>query len=298
MQQNTYKENFLLPSPNQDFSHYVSNNRVTCEGITAFAQTIYDYYKHHGRIFAWRNIQNPYYVVVSEIMLQQTQTHRTREKYEQFISTFVTVQSLATASLKDVLAAWQGLGYNRRAQSLHLFAQRVVAEFGGRIPDDPLVLVTFKGIGPATASSICAFAFNKPTVFIETNIRTVFIHCFFKNKAKVTDAEILPLVEQTLDRKQPCSWYYALMDYGVMLKKLYGNPNKKSAHYAVQSKFEGSNRQIRGAILKLLLEHNSLSLDALIFYLQKEPQRVATIAQDLLEEKLIEFKSNMFSLPM
>src|SRR5690606_15185162 len=153
--------------------------------IEEFKQLIWDFYAGNCRDFAWRNIENPYYILVSEIMLQQTQTHRVKAKYEEFLAVFPTIETLAQSSLRDVLLVWQGLGYYRRARYLHQIAIIIVNEYSGIVPSDPKVLQMFPGLGAATASSICTFAFNLPTVFIETNIRTVFIHHFFCDQEHV-----------------------------------------------------------------------------------------------------------------
>ncbi|MDD5674021.1 MAG: hypothetical protein PHC61_07660 [Chitinivibrionales bacterium] len=221
--------------------------------IARFRKTIYSYFIKWGRDLPWRHTKDPYCILISEIMLQQTQVNRVVEKYPQFIGTFPDVKSLAAAPTAKVLAEWQGMGYNRRALLLKKCAQTIMEEFNGKVPDKPQDLQTLPGIGWATANSITAFAFNQPTVFIETNIRAVFIDHFFKDKTAVSDDKILPLLEQTLDRKNPCRFYSALMDYGSMLKKQIPNPGRKSAHYTRQSKFEGSRRQLRGKILKTLL---------------------------------------------
>jgi len=220
--------------------------------IDFFRSLVWDYYAVNRREFVWRFEPDPYAVVVSEFMLQQTQTERVAQKYPPFLARFSSWRSLAAAPLADVIIAWQGLGYNRRARFLHLLAGRVINEFDGVLPNDPCVLKTCSGIGPNTAGSICAFAFNKPIVFIETNIRAVFIHTFFSDRDDVADAELLPLIKQTLDENNPREWYYALMDYGVYLKKQHKNPTRKSKHHTIQSKFSGSDRQIRGAILRQL----------------------------------------------
>jgi A/G-specific adenine glycosylase len=204
-------------------------------------------------------------------MLQQTQTDRVVEKYQLFIKTFPNFRSLAKSPLSKVLQVWQGMGYNRRAISLHKIAQIVVDKYQGKLPESVEELIELPGIGHYTASAIGAFAFNQPTAFIETNIRRVYIHFFFQKKRKVDDKDILPLVEQTVDKKNPREWYYALMDYGVMLGKQVPNPNRKSAHYAKQSKFEGSNRQIRGLILKILLKQPNLTESMLIKKLDYKP---------------------------
>ncbi len=255
--------------------------------ISLFQSFIWDFYHKQGREFAWRNVENPYHVVVSEIMLQQTQTHRVIQKYDAFIAAFPSFACLADASLRDVLSVWQGLGYNRRGMYLHKVAQKVCTEYNGQLPDSPEVLIMFPGIGKATAASICAFAFNQPTVFIETNIRTVFIHSFFSKKQQVSDADIIPLVEKTVDKENPREWYYALMDYGVMLKKVHPNPSRKSAHYIQQSKFEGSDRQIRGMIIKVLTERESISQEELISELERDSEHVKGIMDRLYSEGLL-----------
>ena len=197
-------------------------------------------------------------MLVSEIMLQQTQTGRVTEKFLNFTEEFPNFLALSKASLEDVLKAWQGLGYNRRAIALKKIANIVINDYQGILPDSIEILTTFPQIGHNTASSVAAFAFNKPSVFIETNIRRVYIYFFFHNKNKIPDKVIIPIVEKTLDKTNPREWYYALMDYGVMLKKLYPDLNKKSAHYRKQPPFKGSNKQIRGELLKLLLRSKML----------------------------------------
>ncbi|MBI5308166.1 MAG: Rrf2 family transcriptional regulator [Planctomycetes bacterium] len=213
---------------------------------------IYGYYREHGRTMPWRLTHSPYHILVSEIMLQQTQVQRVLEKYEPFLDAFPDFAALARAPLSEVLAQWQGLGYNRRAIALSRVSRMVLDDFHGVLPSSVDTLMTFPGIGHATASAIAAFAFLAPAVFIETNIRRVYIHCFFRNKDNVRDDEILPLVEMTLDVSNPREWYYGVMDYGVMLKKSLENPNRRCVHYQKQSPFEGSNQQIRGMILKAL----------------------------------------------
>jgi A/G-specific adenine glycosylase len=183
---------------------------------------------------------------------------RVSEKFLEFINKFPDFLTLSEAPLEYVLKAWQGLGYNRRAIALKKIAEIVLDTHDGKLPDSIDVLKSFPQIGHNTASSIMAFAFNLPTVFIETNIRRVFIYFFFRDKNLINDKDILPLVENTLDKKNPREWYYALMDYGVMLKKKFPDLNKKSSHYRKQSPFKGSNRQLRGQILKILIEQAAL----------------------------------------
>ena len=255
--------------------------------VTAFKEFIWNFYEQNRRDFAWRHTQNPYFVVVSEIMLQQTQTHRVISKYEQFIAAFPNFECLVAASLRDVLSVWQGLGYYRRARFLHQLAQIVVNEYGGVLPQDPKILQTLPGIGPNTAGSICAFAFNKPVIFIETNIRTVFIDSFFGAQESVSDKQLLPLIEASVDQDNPREWYYALMDYGVFLKSRKTNPSRKSAHYNKQSKFEGSDRQIRAKIVKMITEHEEVAHHVILKVIDKDIERVEKIINKLVAEDFI-----------
>lgn len=225
--------------------------------FSPFQKKIWDFYKINKRNFPWRDTTDFYKILVSEVMLQQTQTHRVAPKYQAFLEKFPTIQKLAKASNEDVLRIWSGLGYNRRALYLKRVAEIIIESKKTITPE---FLITLPGIGPNTAGSIYVFTANKPHVFIETNIRRVFIQEFFKDQDNISDKSILGLIEQTLDVKQPRDWYYALMDYGAHLAKIQTNPNRKSKHYTKQSKFEGSLRQTRGKILKLLLVQNKLQL--------------------------------------
>ena len=229
--------------------------------IKAFQKKIYAFFKDNRRDLPWRNTTDPYKILVSEVMLQQTQTSRVVEKYLAFIKSFPDTKTLAGATFPEVLRLWQGLGYNRRALWLKKSSEIISKDLGGIFPKTQEELTKLPGIGVNTAGAIAAFAFNKPVVFIETNIRRVFIHEFFSDQAEVFDKEILLLIEAALPPKDIREWYYALMDYGVFLKRQTTNPNRKSKHYAIQSKFEGSARQVRGQILKKLLKGRVLSTD-------------------------------------
>jgi len=226
--------------------------------INQFQEIVWGYYRAHKRNhLPWRqNIDDAnfaYYVLVSEIMLQQTQVNRVIDKFNQWMELFPTIFVLAAADLEIVLGAWSGLGYNRRPKYLLESAKIIVSKFKGQVPADISQLEALPGIGKATAAAIVVYAYNIPKVFIETNIRTVFIHHFFPLNMKVADTELFPLIERCLDRENPREWNWALMDYGSYLKQSFGNVSKNSKHYKKQSAFEGSSRQLRGNILKLLL---------------------------------------------
>jgi A/G-specific adenine glycosylase len=230
------------------------------------------------------------------MMLQQTQTTRVSSKYKDFLQSFPDFQSLAEASLENVLEMWQGLGYNRRAKALKEIATQVIENYNGNLPRSKEALKKFPQIGEATSSSIMAFAFNEPIAFIETNIRRVYLYFFFPGKNNVSDEEILPYVSKTLDKKNPREWYYALMDYGVMLKKRFPRLNKRSKHYRKQKPFKGSRRQIRGKILKLVLKNSSLRISEVYNDLNFSKERIDQVLNQLEKEGFIELKNGTISV--
>lgn len=255
--------------------------------VPRFQQTILGHYRRHGRSQPWRETTDPYAILVSEMMLQQTQTDRVMPKYRAFLDAFPTVQTLAAASLSQVLELWQGLGYNRRARHLRDSAVMIQSEFAGKFPRTPEDLQRLPGVGPYTASAVATFAFGHPCGFIETNIRRVFIHFFFADAQQVTDAQIMPLVEQALYRDDPRSWYYALMDYGAYLARLFPNPNRKSAHYARQGRFEDSTRQLRGRIVRHLTQHAGAEAAELALATGFPRERTAAALQAMVREGMV-----------
>lgn len=226
---------------------------VSLEALQAFRAVVLDHYRTSGRELPWRRTRDPYAILVSEVMLQQTQVPRVLPKYAEFLTAFPTAPDLARAAIAEVLSLWQGLGYNRRALALHRAARIIVDQHSGVVPVTPAVLQRLPGIGPATSAAVCVFAFDAPLPFIETNIRAAFIHFFFQECVSVSDSDILPLVESTLDRENPRDWYYALMDYGAWVKRHHHNPSRRSRHHSLQSPFIGSRRQLRASVLRLLL---------------------------------------------
>lgn len=204
------------------------------------------------RPMPWRENTDPYFILVSELMLQQTQVDRVIPKFLAFIERFPTIAVLAASSLSDVLVLWSGLGYNRRAQYLHTAARQIEADFSGVIPTTYDELIQLTGVGPNTAGALLAYAFNKPVVFIETNIRTVYFHHFFHDHDQVNDKEIRQLAEETLDREHPREWYWAMMDYGSWLKKQRLGRIQQSVHYKKQAALAGSVREMRGRIIRTL----------------------------------------------
>jgi A/G-specific adenine glycosylase len=264
----------------------LSRRQMRKEKIGNFRRTVRAHYRKHRRDLLWRRTADPYKILVSEIMLQQTQADRVVEKYRTFLKHFPTITALAEASLRDVLLEWQGLGYNRRAVMLHRTARAVVAQHGGKVPRTVEELEALQGIGRNTACAIAAFAYNQPVVFIETNIRSVFLHHFFPAAALVSDKEVLELIAVTLDKKNPREWYWALMDYGTFLKKLHQNPSRRSAHYKRQSPFKGSDRELRGKITRLRLERPRISEKKLIELAGIDLARAQKIVEQLKKEGL------------
>jgi A/G-specific adenine glycosylase len=220
----------------------------------------------------WRKTNNPYKILVSEIMLQQTQVDRVIQKYKSFLERFPTVKDLAAAPLGEVLVLWKGLGYNNRAKRLRDAAKIVMEKYKGKFPKDPGLLEELPGIGPYTARAVIVFSYNSDTYFIETNIRRVFIHEFFAGASGVHDRDIMPLVELTLPSGKSKEWYGALMDYGTHLARQIPNPNRRSRHYAKQSRFEGSLRQGRARVLHMVTEKGSLVISSAEKLLEAYPK--------------------------
>lgn len=262
-----------------------------------FLETLWDYYTKHGRHdLPWRKLGadgnvDPYKVMVSELMLQQTQVGRVIPKYDLFLQNFPTASMLADAELGDVLRVWQGLGYNRRAKFLWQ-AARVLATLPA-FPTEQRDLVSLPGVGVNTAGAIQTYSFNKPVLFVETNIRTVYIYHFFRNQADITDKAILGVLDQTLDREQPREFYWALMDYGSYLKASVGNLSRVSKHYVKQSRFAGSKRQVRGQVIRLL-GAGPQSVAALAE--QVPDSRLTGVLDELVSEGLVRVKRGVYSL--
>lgn len=267
-----------------------------------FVDTVWQYYKTHGRHdLPWRQTSDPYRIVVSEVMLQQTQVVRVKVKYKEFLRRFASTKQLAQVPLSEVLITWQGLGYNRRAKLLQQAAQAVHTKRNGRWPRTYDGLCALPGIGSYTAGAVMAFAYNQPVPIIETNIRTVFLHHFFRAQTNVTDVDIQRQVERTLASDQPRQWYWALMDYGSFLKATVGSQNQRSKQYQKQSPFKGSVREVRGAIVRCLGERGPLTQQALQSTLSAFPwTRVATALDSLVKDNLVvkETVGQRYSLPV
>ena len=232
-------------------------------GLASFVARVDALGREFYRDLPWRRTRDPYHVLLSEVMLQQTQVARVVPHYDAWLAGFPTIDALAAAPLARVLEEWQGLGYNRRAVALHRAAEQVAERFAGRLPADEELLRTLPGIGPATAAGVMAFAFELPAVYLETNVRAVFLHEFFADEDGVQDRDIVPLVSAALEEAAlqgvgPREWYYALLDYGAQLKRTLPNPSRRSAHHTRQPRFEGSRRQKRAWLLREVIARPAL----------------------------------------
>jgi A/G-specific adenine glycosylase len=283
-------------SPERLTQQYHAVGELDAATVTAFRRAIYRHYHANPRPMPWRETSDPYHILVSEVMLQQTQVERVKAKYSQFLELFPTIRHLATAPLEELLRLWQGLGYNRRAISLRRCAEQIHTLHGGRFPTTIPELQTLPGIGPYTARALAAFAFGLPEPFVETNIRTVFIHFFFHNHQGISDRQLMPLVGATLDHGDPRHWYYALMDYGVLLKQLHPNPGRRSSHHARQSPFKGSNRELRSRMLRAILERPGILPVELAELLSACGSAVEKNLQALAREGFVEQRGDGFGI--
>jgi A/G-specific adenine glycosylase len=264
--------------------------------IAEFRRIIYSHYEEAGRVFPWRQNTDPWGVLVSEFMLQQTQTDRVIPYWERWMRLWPSPQDLAKSSLEAVMREWSGLGYNRRARYIRDCAGAIVKDHEGRVPETPDELRTLPGIGPYTAGAIACFSYNYPAVFIETNIRAAALHFFFQDREGVKDSEVFPVLEAVLDRENPRRWYWALMDYGAALKKLTVNPNRKSAHYARQSPFEGSFRRLRGIVIRTLAFHGPATAEDLARHTGIGQEDVYRAAESLEKDLMVAEKEGVYSI--
>lgn len=246
------------------------------------------------RDMPWRDEPSPYHVLVSELMLQQTQVGRVIPKFEAFMKAFPTIEKLGESSLAEVLVLWSGLGYNRRAKYLWQTALEVGLRFDGELPRTQKELVSLPGIGPNTAAAILNYAYEIPTAFVETNIRTVYFHHFFEDRTDISDKEIVELVEQTIDREHPREWFWALMDYGSRLKSTAGGRLDQSKHYKKQSPLAGSPREMRGRIIRTLTLQE-LTTEALKHAVDAD-ERFEPALQNLKDEHMVEYVSERWRL--
>lgn len=262
----------------------------------AFAAFVLDFYDHYGRTFPWRETDDVYRVLLSEMMLQQTQTGRVLEKYREFLSLWPSLEDLAFAPFDQLLDHWRGLGYNRRALNLKKCAQASGA-YGYTLPCDEKTLLALPGIGPSTAAAIIAFSYHKPAIYLETNIRRVLLFAFHPQEEGVDDR----ILRDDLKRLLPFAgdgkrWYYALMDYGVLLKHLVPNPNARSKGYHRQSRFEGSSRQVRGMLVHVLSESGARDAQTLYGMLPFDSESIDKALSGLVRDGLVSHVGRLYRI--
>jgi A/G-specific adenine glycosylase len=269
--------------------------KINVMKLREFRKIILANYQEAGRDFPWRGA-DPWGVMVSEFMLQQTQAERVIPYWEKWIRLWPSPKALAGATMEEALLHWSGLGYNRRCYNLKNSAAIITAEYKGKVPENPETLRSFPGIGPYIAGAIACFAYNYPSVFIETNIRSTIIHYFFPGRTDVRDSEIFPKLEAVLDKKDPRTWYYALMDYGASLKKLTENPSRRSAHYVRQKPFIGSFRQARGKVIKALATVGSSNAEEIKLASGLSEEKLYRVLDRLVRESLVAEEKGIYRI--
>ena len=282
-----------------------------------FEQKLLSWYSSQKRDLPWRKTTDPYHILVSEVMLQQTQVDRVIPKYLAFLQRFPTVQDLANASAGEVIKMWSGLGYNRRAVKLHECAKAVVEKFQGIFPSYEEELQQLQGIGPYTSAAIMAFAYNKPALVIDTNVRRVFFRIF------LGEEEVLEQLQETIARyvskKQSRDYHNALMDFGSAIctarapkcescvfakecvsTKTYSKQEMEEMASRIfkttQSKFVGSNRYYRSLVLKAVQKNDGISVQDLGKLLPKDKDAQDLVSQ-LVKDKLIILEKEGVCLP-
>lgn len=265
--------------------------------ITKFRSSVWNYYETNGRNeLPWRKTKDPYKILVSEVMLQQTQVERVKPFYENFIKKFSTISELARAPLADVLRAWQGLGYNSRAKRLQDTAREIMKQYGGKMPKEVSALESLPGIGGYTARAVSAFAYNQDAVLVETNTRTAVVHHFFPGRKIVNDKEIREILQRALPPGRSRDWNSALMDYGAHLKRSGIRLNSKRPEYKKQPSFKGSNRQARGAILRALAAQPATAARLSTLLGDNRKEQLRDQLKKLRNERLVQKTGKIYQL--
>lgn len=281
----------------------VKHRVYASRSIQKFQHTIFSWYTANRRDLPWRRTHNPYRIMVSEIMLQQTQVSRVLPKYKEFLQAFPNPKALAKSNDAELLQIWSGLGYWRRARFLKEACIKITKDYDGKFPKDTQILRRLPGIGPYTAGAISCFAFHNTEAFIDTNIRRVYLHFFFQDKTDIPDSEILPIAQKAITNQDPRQWHWALFDYGALVlkdKKI----NRKSRHYTKQSKFDGSFRSYRAKLLRYVLKQKEQRIhieDATEFLedILREDERdysPTEILQSLKTDKLIRIEKDLVKI--
>jgi A/G-specific adenine glycosylase len=192
--------------------------RVDADKVKSFQARLLRWFREHGRDLPWRRTRDPYKVLVSEVMLQQTQVERVREYYGRFLQQYPTIQDLASANPTRVRDSWDGLGYYARARNLHAAARTVVREHGGRFPRDLEAVMSLPGVGRYTAGAVLSFAFGKPAPILDTNVRRVLSRVFVRRRASrpaATERRLWALAQAIIPDGEAWAFNQALMDFGA-----------------------------------------------------------------------------------
>jgi A/G-specific adenine glycosylase len=259
--------------------------KIDTKSVAIFQERVMTWWSKNARDLPWRHNPTPYEVLVSEVMLQQTQVSRVVPKYIEFLKEFPTLESLASASTKQLLTVWSGLGYNRRAIWLKEAANQIIERV--EFPKDVDELRKLKGIGPYTSRSILIFAFNEDLATVDTNIRRVLIALGFADE-DTSDKELQEIADALLLKGKSSDWHNALMDYGsaVLTSSSTGiEPTSK------QPQFIGSVRKIRGLIVRMLTKSESLSIDEIASHLSNEENDsvdLKGVLDQLIQDRLLE----------
>jgi A/G-specific adenine glycosylase len=257
------------------------------DAIRAFQEQILSWYDTFKRDLPWRDNPNPYHVLVSEIMLQQTQVDRVIPKYHAFLERFPSLRALAEATAADVIREWQGLGYNRRALNLKRLAEVVIREHGGDLPSSPEALQQLPGIGKYTAHAVACFAFGAQVPVVDTNIRRIL--STFAGR-ELSDRETWELAQEMLPPGRASDWNQALMDYGALVLKATPKPTGKKPQ-----PFGSTNRFWRGRIVDALRERGRLPVQGLLealTYPDRDEERVRGLVRALHEEGMVTYDAS------
>lgn len=258
--------------------------------INNFHSKLFSWFSENKKDYPWRKTTDPYHIMVSEFMLQQTQTSRVVPKYLSFLDKFPTLESLANADNRDVLELWSGLGYNRRAIWLKEASQKILSL--GSFPKDPKELKKIKGIGDYTSRAIIIFAYNENIATVDTNIRRIFIVEGFATE-ETKQKELFEVAEQLLPKNNSREYHSALMDYGNVILT---SAKTKIKPKTVQGKFEGSDRQYRGRIIKYLTSHLIATKEEILKNCSVPEERIDSILSKLVKDRLIKKEKENFTL--
>ncbi len=282
--------------------------------MDALHERVLGWYAEQGRDLPWRRTSDPYAVLVSELMLQQTQVSRVVPAYARFLRRFPTVGDLAAAPLADVLAEWSGLGYPRRARSLHLAARAIVEQHGGRVPDDLAALRGLPGLGEYTARAVSTFAHGRAEGPVEVNVARVLTRAVAG--VPLTRGPLQGLADDLVPEGAPAAWSHALMDLGATVCRIRprcevcplgavcawrrdGGEDpaaSSSGRSRPQGRWEGSDRQLRGRVLRALLD-GPRSPEELAGATGGDAERLGRLLGGLAADGLVEEHEGVLALP-